>query len=125
FVGLSALFGCVLAGLLAGGLSAGLTFAVYAAEDLFKKLRFHWMWWPALGGLAIGLGGLLCPQALGVGYDVIGHLLDESLLGRAILVLLLVKGAIWAVSLVSGTSGGVLAPLLIRGGELGGLLADV
>jgi len=71
FPGTSALACCALVGLVAGGFSALLTGAVYAFEDLFKRLPIHWMWWPALGGLVIGLGGSICPQALGVGYDVI------------------------------------------------------
>lgn len=123
FVGVKPLLCCALAGLLAGGLSGLLTLAVYAAEDLFKRLPIHWMWWPAFGGLAIGLGGLVCPRALGVGYDTIGDILHESLATKLILVLVLVKGTIWATSLGSGTSGGVLAPLLMMGGALGGLEA--
>jgi CBS domain-containing protein len=81
------------------------------------------MWWPAIGGLAIGLGGLIFPQALGVGYDTIGALLQGSVTTKVILGVLLVKWFIWAVSLGSGTSGGVLAPLLMMGGALGGLEA--
>ncbi len=123
FIGPKGLLGCVLVGLLAGGLSALLTASVYAAEDLFQHLRFHWMWWPAIGGLAIGLGGLIFPQALGVGYDTIGGLLQGSVTTHVILGVLLVKWFIWAVSLGSGTSGGVLAPLLMMGGALGGLEA--
>jgi len=125
FPGVEALACCALTGLAAGGFSGLLTLAVYAFEDLFKRLPIHWMWWPALGGLVIGIGGLLCPQALGVGYDVIGGVLHESFAARAILVLVLVKGVIWSVSLGSGTSGGVLAPLLMMGGALGGLEALV
>ena len=121
FPGVEALACCAIAGLVAGGFSGLLTRAVYAFEDLFKRVSIHWMWWPAIGGLAIGLGGLICPQALGVGYDVIGGILNESYAARAILVLVLVKGVIWSVSLGSGTSGGVLAPLLMMGGALGGL----
>jgi len=123
FIGPKGLLGCVLVGLLAGGLSALLTASVYAAEDLFQHLRIHWMWWPAIGGLAIGLGGLIFPQALGVGYDTIGGLLQGSVTTHVILGVLLVKWFIWAVSLGSGTSGGVLAPLLMMGGALGGLEA--
>src|SRR3984893_5665431 len=114
---------CVLVGLLAGALSALLTISVYAVEDAFQRLKIHWMWWPAMGGLAIGLGGLVFPQALGVGYDTIGALLQGSVTTRVILGVLLVKWFIWAVSLGSGTSGGVLAPLLMMGGALGGLEA--
>ena len=121
FIGPMGLLGCALVGLLAGGLSALLTVSVYAAEDAFQRLPIHWMWWPALGGLAIGLGGLIFPQALGVGYDTIAGLLQGSVTTHVILGVLLVKWFIWAVSLGSGTSGGVLAPLLMMGGALGGL----
>jgi CBS domain-containing protein len=100
-----------------------LTGAVYAAEDAFHKLPIHWMWWPALGGLVIGLGGLYFPQALGVGYDTIGALLQGDVPGQIIAGVLVVKSTIWVVSLGSGTSGGVLAPLLMMGGALGGLEA--
>jgi CIC family chloride channel protein len=123
FIGPKGLLGCALVGLLAGGLSALLTLSVYAAEDAFQRLKIHWMWWPAIGGLAIGLGGLVVPQALGVGYDTIGALLQGSVATKVILGVLLVKWFIWAVSLGSGTSGGVLAPLLMMGGALGGLEA--
>ena len=123
FIGPMGLLGCALVGLLAGALSALLTLSVYAAEDAFQRLKIHWMWWPAIGGLAIGLGGLFFPQALGVGYDTIGALLQGSVTTRVILGVLLVKWFIWAVSLGSGTSGGVLAPLLMMGGALGGLEA--
>lgn len=121
FIGPKALLGCALVGLLAGALSALLTISVYAAEDAFQRLKIHWMWWPAIGGLAIGLGGLIFPQALGVGYDTIGQLLQGTVTTKVILGVLLVKWFIWAVSLGSGTSGGVLAPLLMMGGALGGL----
>jgi len=123
FIGPKGLLGCALVGLLAGVLSALLTLSVYKAEDAFQKLPIHWMWWPCIGGLAIGLGGLIFPQALGVGYDTIGALLQGSVTTKVILGVLLVKWFIWAVSLGSGTSGGVLAPLLMMGGALGGLEA--
>jgi len=123
YIGWTGLAGCVLVGLLAGGLSALLTGAVYASEDAFQHLPIHWMWWPAIGGLAIGVGGLFFPQALGVGYDVIAGLLQGDMPTRVIVGVLIVKSAIWAFSLGSGTSGGVLAPLLMMGGALGGLEA--
>jgi chloride channel protein, CIC family len=121
YIGAGGFLGCVIAGVLAGGMAALLTLAVYACEDLFRLLPIHWMWWPALGGLAIGLGGLIFPQALGVGYDTIAALLQGDVPRTIILGILLVKSAIWAISLGSGTSGGVLAPLLMMGGALGGL----
>jgi CBS domain-containing protein len=122
FIGPKDLLGCALVGLLAGALSALLTVSVYAAEDAFQKLPIHWMWWPAIGGLAIGLGGLIFPQALGVGYDTIAGLLQGTVTTKVILGVLLVKWFIWAVSLGSGTSGGVLAPLLDPAGRLCGVL---
>src|SRR5213594_1487944 len=123
FIGPAGLVGCAVVGLLAGALSALLTLAVYAAEDAFRLLPIHWMWWPAIGGLVVGLGGLVFPQALGVGYDSIAALLQDDVPRRLLLGILLVKSIIWSVSLGSGTSGGVLAPLLLMGGALGGLEA--
>ncbi len=61
----------LLVGLIAGLASGLLTALVYGCEDLFEKLPIHWMWWPALGGLFVGVGGLVNPQVLGVGYDTI------------------------------------------------------
>jgi CBS domain-containing protein len=96
---------------------------VYAAEDSFKKLPIHWMWWPAIGGAFVGLGGMIFPQALGVGYDAIQSLLQGDVPRAVIAGVLLVKSAIWIISLGSGTSGGVLAPLLMMGAALGGVEA--
>ena len=100
-----------------------LTRLVYACEDVFLKLPIHWMWWPVLGGVVVGLGGLIDPRALGVGYDNIAQMLHGGMPPRRALVLLAVKAVIWAVALGSGTSGGVLAPLLIMGGGMGAALA--
>jgi H+/Cl- antiporter ClcA len=122
-ISLVALGGWVLVGVLAGLLSGALTQLVYACEDGFAKLPIHWMWWPMLGGLVIGLGGLVEPHALGVGYDNIAAMLQGHVVARAALLLLAVKGTIWAVALGSGTSGGVLAPLLIMGGAMGAALS--
>ena len=110
-------------GIAAGFGSGLLTWLVYACEDLFRKVPVHWMWWPLLGGAVIGLGGLLYPRALGVGYDTIHDLLTGQLVGVALVGLMVTKAVIWAVALGSGTSGGVLAPLLIMGGALGALEA--
>jgi chloride channel protein, CIC family len=123
FIGPEGMLGCVVVGLLAGALSALLTLSVYAAEDGFTRLPIHWMWWPAIGGVVIGVGGLIFPQALGVGYSTIAQLLQGNVTMGAIVGILLVKSIIWSVSLGSGTSGGVLAPLLMMGGALGGIEA--
>ena len=124
-IGLSGLGGCLIAGLIAAGVSALLTLAVYAAEDAFERLPIHWMWWPAVGGVVVGVGGYFFPPALGVGYDVIGDLLGGVATPHLILGVLVVKSIIWATALGSGTSGGVLAPLLMIGGAVGGLEAWV
>jgi chloride channel protein, CIC family len=117
-----ALLSALALGLIAGFGSGALTRLVYASEDFFARLPIHWMWWPAIGGLVVGLGGLLYPRALGVGYDVIRDLLNARLIGMFLLGLLITKAVIWAIALGSGTSGGVLAPLMIMGGALGALV---
>ncbi len=110
-------------GIVAGLASGVLTTLVYAFEDLFAKLPIHWIWWPALGGLFVGVGGWLDPRILGVGYDTIHSLLRGELIGSLVAGLLIGKALIWSISLGSGTSGGVLAPLLIMGGALGAIEA--
>jgi H+/Cl- antiporter ClcA len=107
---------------LSGGLLAVIATAlVYKSEDAFARLPLHWMWWPAIGGLIIGVGGLFEPRALGVGYDVIGALLTGKAALSLIVGILVVKTLIWSLSLGSGTSGGVLAPTFMIGGSLGAL----
>jgi H+/Cl- antiporter ClcA len=122
---LPALLSCIVAGLLCGVLSIGLSAALYRVEDLFGETRIHWMWWPAIGGLVVGIGGYIEPRALGVGYDVIGDLLHNHLAIGVALSLLFVKAIIWVIALGSGTSGGVLAPLLMIGAGLGVLLGPL
>jgi chloride channel protein, CIC family len=102
----------VLIGILGGLLSGVLTQLVYGCEDAFLKLPIHWMWWPLIGGL-------IEPQALSVGYDNITAMLQGDVLPKAAFVLLVVKAIIWSAALGSGTSGGVLAPLLMMGGAMG------
>lgn len=114
---------CALAGVIAGLQSSITTVVLYGVEDVFRKLPIHWMWWPALGGVVVGIGGLIDPAVLGVGYDNIRGLLGGQFNLNAATVLLLDKAGIWVVALSSGTSGGVLAPLLIMGGALGGIEA--
>ena len=110
---------CAGVGVVAGLQSAITTGGLYWVEELFEKLPVHWMWWPALAGVVVGVGGLIDPAALGVGYDNIQALIDGSVLMHAAIALLLVKGVIWVVALASGTSGGTLAPLLMMGGAVG------
>jgi len=119
-IGIAAIVGII------GGFAAiALTALVYGFEDLFLKLPIHWMWWPIVGGLFVGIGGFIDPRVLGVGYGLIHDLLRGNLLGITLLSLLIIKALIWAIALGSGTSGGVLAPLLIMGGALGALESTV
>ncbi|HET8599918.1 MAG TPA: chloride channel protein [Segeticoccus sp.] len=116
---------CVVSGVISGLLAIFATGLVYASEDAFRRLPIHWMWWPAIGGLIIGIGGLFVPQALGVGYNVIGAELTGSISLGLVAGILIVKTLIWSLSLGSGTSGGVLAPMFMIGGALGALEAQV
>ncbi len=109
---------------IAAGLGSGLlTTLVYALEDLFLKLPIHWMWWPAIGAVFVGIGGYIDPRVLGVGYNLIDVLLNGKLVGMTLLGLMVGKALVWSIALGSGTSGGVLAPLLIMGGALGAFCA--
>ncbi len=123
-LGATALGVALLIGIAVGLGSALLTVLVYACEDFFQRLPIHWMWWPALGALVVGIGGYIDPRVLGVGYETIHGLMQGQILGTALISLLVAKAVVWAVSLGSGTSGGVLAPLLIIGGALGAFLGQ-
>jgi H+/Cl- antiporter ClcA len=120
-----ALFAAALLGLGTGLFSSLLSWSLYKLEDYFQELPIHWMWWPALGGLVVGIGGFFQPRALGVGYDVISDLLNNNIAMSILVPLLLVKMIIWLCALASGTSGGVLAPLLIFGCALGTLASPL
>jgi H+/Cl- antiporter ClcA len=111
-------------GLVTGLLAAFLSFLLYRIEDGFHRLPIHWMWWPALGAIVVGIGGLFDLRVLGAGYDSIQALLDGDLVLKAVLLLLVVKAVVWLVALGSGTSGGILAPLLILGGCAGFLIGQ-
>ncbi|HET9144789.1 MAG TPA: chloride channel protein [Sphingomicrobium sp.] len=111
-------------GLATGLLAAILSFLLYRIEDGFHALPIHWMWWPAMGAVVVGIGALFDIRVLGAGYGVIQQLLDGSLVVKAVLVLLVVKAIVWLVALGSGTSGGILAPLLILGGCAGFLIGQ-
>ncbi|MEO8693574.1 MAG: chloride channel protein [Acidimicrobiales bacterium] len=117
--------GALVIGLVGGVAAWVFTKAVYGAEDAFNKLPIHWVWWPAIGGAVIGVGGLIEPRALGVGYGTISAELAGELAASTLLAVLLVKLTIWALALGSGTSGGILAPILMMGAAAGGLMAPV
>jgi H+/Cl- antiporter ClcA/CBS domain-containing protein len=112
-------------GLATGVLAALLSVLLYAVEDGFHRLPVHWMWWPAIGAVGIALGGLVNVHVLGAGYGNIQALLDGNVAVRLVVALLVIKAAVWLVALGSGTSGGILAPLLIIGGAAGFLFGQV
>jgi CIC family chloride channel protein len=118
----SALLLYVLFGLIIGVIASLISKSVYAVEDLFEKSPIHWMWWPAIGAVAIGVTGYFAPYTMGVGYSNITNLLSGSLPLAMLVSLCLLKYISWVISLGSGTSGGTLAPLLTIGGALGALL---
>lgn len=109
-------------GILTGLLAVGVTKIVYLLEDLFEKLPIHWMWWPAIGGLAVGIVGYIDPRTLGVGYNNITEVLSGSMPMKLVLLLCVFKFVSWAIALSSGTSGGTLAPLLTIGGAAGAVM---
>jgi CIC family chloride channel protein len=109
-------------GVVVGALGVAVTKGLYRIEDAFERLPIHWMWWPALGGIAVGIMGYVSPRTLGVGYDNISHLLDGSLAGQALLLLVVCKLISWSIALGSGTAGGTLAPLFTIGGGAGVLV---
>lgn len=121
-LGNTGLVDAVLLGIICGGMAWVLTKAVYGAEDLFRKLPVHWVWWPVIGGVIVGIGGMIQPAALGVGYDTIANELAANLTVTTLISIFAVKLVIWAIALGSGTSGGILAPILIMGAAVGGIL---
>jgi H+/Cl- antiporter ClcA len=115
----------ILIGAIIGVISVGVTRAVYAMEDLFELLPIHWMWWPAIGAVAVGIIGYFEPRTLGVGYDNISQAISNSLALKAMALLCILKFVSWCIALGSGTSGGTLAPLFTVGSTLGALHIDV
>ncbi len=115
----------LLMGVVIGVCSVYVTKAVYLVEDTFEKLPIHWMWWPAIGAVAVGVVGYFSPHTLGVGYDNIDRILNGSIIGKTLIILFILKFVSWAISLGSGTSGGTLAPLFTIGGGLGATLGSI
>lgn len=120
----TALLAYSLFGILLGFISVLVTKFVYKVEDLFEKLPLHWMWWPAIGGLFVGLIGFFAPNTLGVGYENISKVLSGDMLLSAVWFLCIMKFLSWVIALGSGTSGGTLAPMLTIGGALGALMGS-
>lgn len=119
---LQSLLAYLVFGALVGALSVIVTKSVYWVEDLFEHIPVHWMWWPALGGLAVGMIGMIEPCALGVGYDNITSSLAGTLTVSAAFSIFIWKFLAWSLALGSGTSGGTLAPILTLGSAFGFLV---
>jgi H+/Cl- antiporter ClcA len=112
----------ILLGAIIGVASVLVTRAVYAIEDAFELLPIHWMWWPAIGAVVVGVVGYITPRTLGVGYSNISDIISAKLATQFIAVLCVMKFVSWSIALGSGTSGGTLAPLFTIGGATGALL---
>jgi H+/Cl- antiporter ClcA/CBS domain-containing protein len=121
----AALAGYVVLGALVGLAAVGVTWLVYWIEDQFERLPVHWMWWPAIGAVAVGAIGYVAPRTLGVGYENITDILSGRIVGLTLIALFVLKFISWAISLGSGTSGGTLAPLFTIGGGLGAALGGL
>ena len=121
-VSLSALALYAALGIVIGVAAVIVTRVVYWLEDMFEHLPIHWMWWPAIGGLAVGVVGYFAPRTLGVGYDNIADILSNRFSLHLIAFLCVMKFVSWSISLSSGTSGGTLAPLFTIGSGAGATL---
>lgn len=117
-----ALMTYVVLGAIIGVAAVFITKALYYVEEGFERLPIHWMWWPALGAIAVGIIGYFEPRTLGVGYYNIRDILAGNIVDAVLLSLVVLKFISWAIALGSGTSGGTLAPLFTIGGGLGALL---
>ena len=121
--GVGVMLAMLLLGAIMGLAATATTRAVYWVEEQFEKLPIHWMWWPAIGSVGVGVIGYVAPSTLGVGYVNIEHILTGQLTLQAIAWLCVMKLMSWLIALGSGTSGGTLAPLLTIGSALGVLIA--
>ena len=121
------MIGALIIGIIAAFFAAFLSKAIHFCETMFHKLPIHWMWWPAIGGLGVGLGGLVFPRSLGVGYTTLQLMVTNGrhTETKILLGVLIIKTAIWVFALGSETAGGILAPLLLLGGAMGAALGHM
>ena len=113
----------LLLGLVCGFAAVGFSKLLYWTEDQFEKLPVDELWWPAIGALGLGIIGYFVPRVLGVGYDTIGDILNANLAWKLLLVVMVAKAAALVISLGSGTSGGLLAPMFMSSAAMGGVFA--
>ena len=125
FAGPGVFIVCAGLGVVCGVVSAVLTNLVFMWEELFEHVPVHWMWWPVIGAVAIGVGGYLVPRTFGPGYATIDASLNGELALHVALAVLIVKALIWSIALGSGTSGGELAPLMMIGSAVGAVLTGL
>jgi len=113
----------LLLGVICGFAAVGFTKLLYWVEDLFDHLPINDLWHPAIGAFFLGVIGFFIPRVLGVGYDTISAILHNSLALQVLLLLMVFKSLALVVSLGSGTSGGLLAPMFMSSAALGGAFA--
>jgi H+/Cl- antiporter ClcA/CBS domain-containing protein len=112
-------------GVLCGFAALGFSRSLYWVEDQFEKLPISDMWWPAIGALGLGIIGYFVPRVLGVGYDTISDILNTKLLLGTLLAVMIFKSAALLISLGSGTSGGLLAPMFMASAAMGSAFAMI
>jgi CIC family chloride channel protein len=115
----------VLLGILSGVAAICFTKALYWVEDQFERLPINDLWHPAIGALGLGIIGFFVPRVLGVGYDTISDILNNNLAFKLLLLIAIFKALALMISLGSGTSGGLLAPMFMSSAALGGAFAMV
>ena len=113
----------LLLGLVCGLAAVGFSKLLYWTEDQFEKLPVDELWWPAIGALGLGIIGYFVPRVLGVGYDTISDILNANLAWKLLLVVMVAKAVALVISLGSGTSGGLLAPMFMSSAAMGGVFA--
>ncbi|RME61574.1 MAG: CBS domain-containing protein [Candidatus Dadabacteria bacterium] len=95
-------------------------YMVYGFEDLFEKLKTHYLVKAFAGGLLIGVIGFFFPEVLGVGYQAVQSTLNASIDISRMLPLTILKIIAVSLTLAAGGSGGIFAPSLFIGAMLGG-----
>jgi len=113
----------IVLGLVCGLAAVAFSKLLYWTEDQFEKLPVDELWWPAIGALGLGIIGYFVPRVLGVGYDTIGDILNANLAWKLLLVVMVAKAVALVISLGSGTSGGLLAPMFMSSAAMGGIFA--
>lgn len=115
----------LLLGVICGFAAVGFSRLLYWIEDQFERLPIDWMWWPAIGCVVLGVVGYFVPRVLGVGYDTISDILNAHLVFKVLLLVMIFKALVLVVTIGSGTSGGLLAPMFMASAAMGSAVAMV